>query len=65
MADRLKRFEAQNPDIKIILDQVSYNIVREQLPVQLEAGRGPDIARVTELKTNAKHWLDMRPLLKD
>jgi alpha-1,4-digalacturonate transport system substrate-binding protein len=27
--------------------------------------RGPDIARVTELKTQAKHWLDMRPHLKD
>ncbi len=61
----VKRFETQNPDIKIILDQVAFNIIREQLPLQLEAGRGPDIVRLTDLKINAKHWLDMRPLLKD
>lgn len=44
---------------------MSFNVVREQLPVQLEAGTGPDIARVTALKTLSKHWLDLRPFLSD
>ena len=65
LQDLLKRFEAQNPNTKVVLDTVSYNVIREQLPVQLEAGRGPDIARVTDLKPLARHWLDMRPMLKD
>jgi alpha-1,4-digalacturonate transport system substrate-binding protein len=65
MQDLVKRFEAQNPNTKVVLDTVSYTVIREQLPVQLEAGRGPDIARVTDVKPLAKHWLDMRPLLKD
>ena len=33
--------------------------------MQLEAGNGPDIARVTNIKAQAKHWLDLRPHLKD
>jgi alpha-1,4-digalacturonate transport system substrate-binding protein len=63
--EQLKAFEKANPDVKIILDNVSYQIIREQLPVQLEAGRGPDIARVADLKALSKHWLDLRPLVKD
>lgn len=65
MADLLKRFEKDNPDIKVTLDNVAYNVIKEQLPVQLEAGSGPDIARVTDLKALAGHWLDLRPLIKD
>ena len=65
LQDLVKRFEAQNPDIKVVVDNVAFSVIREQLPVQLEAGRGPDIARVTELKSQAKHWLDLRPHLKD
>jgi alpha-1,4-digalacturonate transport system substrate-binding protein len=65
MADLLKRFEKDNPDVKITLDNVAYNVIKEQLPVQLEAGSGPDIARVTDLKALAGHWLDLRPLIKD
>ncbi len=63
--DLLKRFEQRNPDIKVVLDNVAFGVVRDQLPVQLEAGRGPDIARLTELKAQARHWLDLRPYLKD
>jgi alpha-1,4-digalacturonate transport system substrate-binding protein len=65
LQDLVKRFEAQNPGIKVVVDNVAFSVIREQLPVQLEAGRGPDIARVTELKSQAKHWLDLRPHLKD
>ena len=61
--DMLDRFMKDNPDIKITLDNVAYKVIQEQLPIQLEAGQGPDIARVTNIKELANHWLDMRPML--
>jgi alpha-1,4-digalacturonate transport system substrate-binding protein len=60
-----KRFEAANPSIKVILDVVPYKTVQEQLPVQLAAGQGPDIARVTDLGGLSKYYADMSPHLKD
>jgi alpha-1,4-digalacturonate transport system substrate-binding protein len=65
LQDLLDRFMAENPDINVVLDNVAYTVITEQLPIQLEAGQGPDIARVTNLKAQAQHWLDMRPLLPD
>lgn len=65
LKDLLDRFMKDNPDINVTLDNVSYSVVREQLPVQLEAGDGPDIARVTNLKALSQHWLDLRPLVAD
>jgi alpha-1,4-digalacturonate transport system substrate-binding protein len=61
--DLLDRFMKDNPDIKVTIDNVAYKVIQEQLPIQLEAGQGPDIARVTNIKELAAHWLDMRPLL--
>ena len=63
--DLLDRFMKDNPDIKVTLDNVAYKVIQEQLPIQLEAGQGPDIARVTNIKELAKHWLDLRPLVAD
>lgn len=65
MQDLLTRFEKDNPDIKVVLDVVAYKVIQESLPVQLEAGNGPDLARVTNIKAQANHWLDLRPHLKD
>lgn len=65
LADLMKRFKEQNPDINVTIDNVAYGVIKEQLPVQLEAGNGPDIARVTALKDLSKHWLDLRPLVSD
>ncbi|WP_262297406.1 ABC transporter substrate-binding protein [Microvirga sesbaniae] len=65
LQDLVKRFESQNPDIKVVVDNVAFGVIKDQLPVQLEAGRGPDIVRVVELKSQARHWLDLRPHLKD
>lgn len=65
MADLLSRFEAENPDIDVVLDNVAYKVIKETLPIALEAGEGPDIARVTDIKALANHWLDMRPYLSD
>lgn len=65
IADLLERFEAENPDIDVVLDNVSYQVIKEQLPIALEAGEGPDIARVTDIKALADHWLDLRPYVAD
>jgi alpha-1,4-digalacturonate transport system substrate-binding protein len=60
-----KRFEAQNPGTKVIIDTVPYKTIVEQLPVQLAAGQGPDIARVTDLGGLSKYYLDVRPHMKN
>lgn len=66
MRDLLDRFEAANPDIKVIMDVVPYaSGILETLPVQLAAGEGPDIARVTDLGGLSRYYLDMTPYLSD
>ena len=65
MTDLLRRFEEQNKDIKVVLDQVPFKAINENLPVQLAAGQGPDLARVADLGGVARYMLDLRPLLKD
>lgn len=64
-AELAKRFEAQNPGTKIIVDNVPYKTIVEQLPVQLAAGQGPDIARVTDLGGLSKYYLDISRDLKN
>ncbi len=39
--DLVGRFMKENPDVNVILDNVSYKVVQEQLPIPLEAGKGP------------------------
>ena len=63
--DLAKRFEAQNADVKVAVDKVPYKAIVEQLPVQLAAGEGPDIARVTDLGGLSKYYLDITPYVKD
>lgn len=65
MTDLLKRFEAQNKDIKVILDQVPFKAINESLPVQVASGQGPDMARIVDLGGMSRHVLDLRPHLKD
>lgn len=64
-ADLIKRYEAQNPGAKVILDVVPYKTVVEQLPIQLAAGQGPDIARVAEIGGLSKNYIDIAPYVKD
>ena len=66
LRDLLDRFEADNPDIKVIIDTVDYaSGIQQTLPIQLEAGEGPDMARVTQLGIVAKYMLDLRPYLSN
>ncbi|HOZ64137.1 MAG TPA: ABC transporter substrate-binding protein [Burkholderiaceae bacterium] len=63
--EQAKRFEAANPGTKVIVDTVPYKTIVEQLPVQLAAGQGPDIARVTDLGGLSKYYMDIAPHIKD
>lgn len=58
-------FTASHPATTVAVDQVSYKTILESLPVQLAAGNGPDIARVTDFGTLAPYLLDIRPELPD
>jgi len=65
LRDLLDRFEAENPDISVVIDTVPYSAILETLPLDLAAGEGPDMARVTDLGGLAEYYLDMSPYLSD
>ena len=65
MQSLLDRFEQDNPDIDVTLDVVPYKAILESLPVQLAAGEGPDLARVTDLGGLSEHYLDLTPHVSD
>ena len=65
MRDLLDRFEKQNAGIKVVLDRVPYKTITDNLPSLLDSGKGPDMARVTDLGGLSRHYLDIRPMLKD
>ncbi len=58
-------FTASHAGTTISVDQVPYKTILESLPVQLAAGNGPDIARVTDFGTMAPYLLDIGPMLPD
>lgn len=65
LRDLLDRFEADNPGIKLEIDIVPYDAILTQLPLDLAAGEGPDMARVTDLGGLAEFYMDMTPYLSD
>ncbi len=65
MQSLLDRFEEANPDISVTLDVVPYKSIIEGLPIQLAAGEGPDLARVTDLGGLSQYYLDLTPYLSD
>ncbi len=65
LRDLLDRFEADNPDIKVVIDTVAYTVILEQLPIQIQAGEGPDMARITNFPGLSGFYLDLRPYLPD
>ena len=64
-AEAFEVFEAENPGITVIVDEVPYAAILESLPVQLEVGEGPDLARVTDYGGLARFMLDARPFVDD
>jgi alpha-1,4-digalacturonate transport system substrate-binding protein len=67
LRDALDQFEADNPDIKVVIDIIDYaEGIQKTLPLQIEAGEGPDIARMTAFTGKmTANYLDMTPYLKD
>jgi alpha-1,4-digalacturonate transport system substrate-binding protein len=63
MRDLLDRFETDNPDIRVVMDVVAYTAILENLPIQLAAGEGPDMARVTDLGGLSEYYLNLLPYL--
>lgn len=59
LRDLLDRFEAENEGITVQLDEVAYQVILDNLPIQLEAGEGPDLARVTNLGGLSQYYLDI------
>ncbi|CDN52212.1 ABC transporter substrate-binding protein [Neorhizobium galegae] len=64
MAALSKEFEASHPDVKVNFVSSGYDAVVKQLPVQLAAGKGPDLAKITDWQL-APYYLDMRSYMKD
>jgi alpha-1,4-digalacturonate transport system substrate-binding protein len=64
-AEQIKTFEAENAGTTVIVDVVPYKTILEGLPVQLAAGEGPDLARVTDLGGLSRFMLDVTPYVKD
>jgi len=66
MRELLDRFEAENPDIRIVVDTVPYaSGILQSLPLQLASGDAADMVRVTNLGGLSEYWLDMRPYLSN
>jgi alpha-1,4-digalacturonate transport system substrate-binding protein len=61
----LDAFMAENPDITVVLDVVPYATIDEQLPVQVETGEGPDMARITNFAAFKGKLLDLREYFGD
>ncbi|MCC5984240.1 MAG: carbohydrate ABC transporter substrate-binding protein [Rhodobacteraceae bacterium] len=64
-ADAFQTFEAENPGITVAVDVVPFQAIIESLPVQLEVGEGPDLARITDYGGLARFLLDVRPFVSD
>ena len=64
-AEAFQAFEAENSGITVSVDVVPFQAIIESLPVQLEVGEGPDLARITDYGGLARFLLDVRPLVSD
>ncbi len=66
LRDQLDKFEAENPDIKVVIDTVDYaEGIQKTLPLQIQAGEGPDMARITAFTGLTDYYLNMRDLVAD
>jgi alpha-1,4-digalacturonate transport system substrate-binding protein len=65
MQGLVDQFNAANPDVQVVLDVVPYDTIDQQLPIQVETGEGPDMARITNFGAFKGALLDLRPNLAD
>jgi alpha-1,4-digalacturonate transport system substrate-binding protein len=67
LSELIDRFEAENPDIDVAVDYVGREVLDQSLPLQLESGEGPDLARLL-IPTGfslREYFLDLRPYVAD
>ncbi|MBQ4789733.1 extracellular solute-binding protein [Pectobacterium versatile] len=64
MEQKVKSFSQSNERIDVNFVSTGYNALQTQLPMQLAAGLGPDIAKTTQMGLLG-YTLDLRPYLKD
>jgi alpha-1,4-digalacturonate transport system substrate-binding protein len=65
MQPLVDQFMAEYPYITVVLDVVPYQTIDEQLPVQVESGEGPDLARITNFGAYMGKLLDLRDYMAD
>lgn len=65
MAPLVTKFQLANPGIFVELDVVPYANITNQLPVQVQAGQAPDMARITNFGAFRGYLLDLNPYLSD
>lgn len=61
LQDLIDKFEREHAGMKVSLNKVGFEVVRDQLQTQLEAGTGPDVARVVNLAGLNQFYIDLSP----
>jgi len=63
VAEFAERYKAVAPDVTINMNVVGFDVIRDQLPIQLEAGSGPDLAFVANLGGLQPYYIDLTPFV--
>jgi alpha-1,4-digalacturonate transport system substrate-binding protein len=61
LAEFIERYKEVAPDTNITINVVGYDVIRDQMSVQLEAGSGPDLAFITNLGGLNPFYVDLTP----
>ncbi len=61
LAEMAERYKAENPDVNFNFNLVGYDVIRDQLTLQIDAGTGPDLVMTTNLGTHAPYMVDLTP----
>ena len=56
-----EQFAAEQDGATVVVDEVGYDVIRDQLEARLQAGEAPDLARVTNLGGLNPFYLDLTP----
>lgn len=62
--DLLARF-TEETGINVVVEEVPYQFILDSLPVNVEVGEGPNLARVTNFAQSREFYLNLRPLMED
>lgn len=65
LRDLLDRFEADNDDIRVVIDTLPYADLHTTLQAQVEAGDAPDLARINDVARFAGQYLALNDLVAD